>query len=251
MWCWLVRCVVCRVWAGTLISMLLWTPSLAAQGKESEPGPQPPPKDFASLPRREVRSISEALEVVIADGDQTACVRLIGVHVPRERRAESAAREFLERVLSGESIYIERDPNRPQRDPNDPLWAFIYRAPDGLFVNLELVRQGYARAMLPQLGAHREVFAESEQRARQAGKGLWGRAGPDETPATSRPTANREVDARPTAAPRDDVEVLVTPHGKKYHRPTCAHVKHGATKLALREAQARGYQPCATCKPAE
>ena len=51
--------------------------------------------------------------------------------------------------------------------------AYLYRAPDGLFVNAEIVRQGYGHAYTRFSFKYMEQFREYERIAREAGKGLW------------------------------------------------------------------------------
>ena len=51
--------------------------------------------------------------------------------------------------------------------------AYLYRAPDGLFVNAEIVRQGYGHAYTRFPFKYMEQFREYERIAREAGKGLW------------------------------------------------------------------------------
>ena len=54
------------------------------------------------------------------------------------------------------------------------LLAYLYRAPDGLFVNLEIVRQGYGHAYTFFPFKHMELFRHYGNRARTAEKGLYG-----------------------------------------------------------------------------
>jgi micrococcal nuclease len=50
----------------------------------------------------------------------------------------------------------------------------VYRAPDGLFVNAELARRGYARQMtIPPNVRFAERFRALIAEARDAGRGLW------------------------------------------------------------------------------
>jgi micrococcal nuclease len=50
----------------------------------------------------------------------------------------------------------------------------VYRATDGLFVNLELTRDGFAvtLSIAPNV-AHADEFAAAAAEARRAGRGLW------------------------------------------------------------------------------
>jgi micrococcal nuclease len=60
------------------------------------------------------------------------------------------------------------------RDVYDRTLAYVYRLPDGLFVNAELVRQGYARVLtIPPNVAHTDELVALAGEARDAGRGLW------------------------------------------------------------------------------
>jgi micrococcal nuclease len=60
------------------------------------------------------------------------------------------------------------------RDRYGRLLAYVERLPDGLFVNAELVRRGYATplAIAPDT-RHAARFAALARQARRAGRGLW------------------------------------------------------------------------------
>ena len=72
-------------------------------------------------------------------------VRLIGVDTPETVHPNKPvepygkqASAFTKNLLLGESVYLKYGEER--RGRYDRLLAYMYRAPDGLFVNLELVR---------------------------------------------------------------------------------------------------------------
>jgi micrococcal nuclease len=54
----------------------------------------------------------------------------------------------------------------------------VYRSSDGLFVNMALVREGYAAALTirPNV-AHADDLAAAAAQARESKTGLWGRCG--------------------------------------------------------------------------
>jgi micrococcal nuclease len=56
--------------------------------------------------------------------------------------------------------------------------AFVYRAADGLFVNADLVRSGYANVMtVPPNVRHADELVGLQREARDAGRGLWSSCG--------------------------------------------------------------------------
>ena len=56
---------------------------------------------------------------------------------------------------------------------------YLYLALDGLFVNLEIVRQGYGRAYTRFSFKHSALFKHYAAKASEAGKGLYGVVQPD------------------------------------------------------------------------
>jgi micrococcal nuclease len=108
-------------------------------------------------------------------------VRLIGidtpeVHDPREPvqcfGAEASA--YLASLLpNGTRVRLERDVE--PRDQYTRLLTYVYRAHDGLFVNLALAEQGYANVLriAPNV-AHAEDFRAAVADARRSKRGLWG-----------------------------------------------------------------------------
>jgi len=130
----------------------------------------------------------EARVVKVVDGDtihvlvdgRLEKLRYIGVDTPETKHPTKgvqcygpAASAFNERLVGGERVRIERDVE--QRDRYGRLLAYVYRERDGLFVNAELARLGYAQPLTiaPDV-RHSERFVALAREARQAGRGLWG-----------------------------------------------------------------------------
>lgn len=168
--------------------------------------------------------------------------------------AESAA--FLTNLLKGESVYLVFE--RPEAtDRYGRLLAHAYRAPDGLWVNLELVRQGYAQVYSGEAFDDIDLFLKYQTRARESGKGLWdGDAKADwerTTPPAIRPSTSAPV--RPAEAPQREtrpepasVTVYAPRTGAKYHRGSCSYLNKSKIPIALDEARRR-YSPCSRCNP--
>ena len=77
---------------------------------------------------------------------------MVGVDTPEtvhpQKPVEYYGREasmFLTNLLTGEEVYVKRHPENATGKYGRTL-LYLYRAPDGLFVNLEIIRQGYGRA---------------------------------------------------------------------------------------------------------
>ena len=77
-----------------------------------------------------------------------------------------------QKLVQGERVKLESDAEA--RDRYGRLLAYVYRERDGLFVNAELVRRGYARVLtIPPNVAHAAEFRLQATAARRAGRGLW------------------------------------------------------------------------------
>jgi micrococcal nuclease len=73
----------------------------------------------------------------------------------------------------GAAVHVERDAE--PRDAYGRLLAYVHRADNGLFVNLELVRDGFAVPLTFEPNtAHRDEIVAAATEAEAAGLGLWG-----------------------------------------------------------------------------
>ena len=86
------------------------------------------------------------------DGGRTERVRYIGVDTPESVKPGTAVQCFAKRaaaanaaLVAGRSVRLVGDVE--QRDRYGRLLAYVYREPDGAFVNAQLVRDGYARTL--------------------------------------------------------------------------------------------------------
>jgi endonuclease YncB( thermonuclease family) len=217
---------------------------------EAPPLPRPPKVDFAGKRSLRVMAITSGHTLMVErDGEPTA-LRLVGVYVPRRRHVGDAAQPYLARLLAGERVWVLPEPAWPERDAEQRVWAHVYRDPDGLYVNLELIRLGYARFAAGRRIERQRLLRAYEAHARRCGKGIW-QVGPSSSAQKQPPVRRRRVAAsQPTPRAGAQAEVVyVTPHGTKYHRAECRFVRDGGVKLSLAEAKAKGYTPCALCKP--
>jgi len=109
-------------------------------------------------------------------------VRLVGIDTPESVKpgtpvqcyalAASARTKAL--LPKGAAVRLVRDVE--ERDRYGRLLAYVYRARDDLFVNLALVREGYAVPLtLPPNVAHTDEIVAASRDARQHGRGLWSR----------------------------------------------------------------------------
>jgi micrococcal nuclease len=113
-------------------------------------------------------------------------VRLIGIDTPETvdpRRpvgcyGQEASARTKELLPPGTVVELVRDTE--ERDRYGRLLAYVHRARDGRFVNLELLRDGSAQLLtIPPNVAHTIELRTAERAARAEGRGLWSACGAD------------------------------------------------------------------------
>lgn len=118
--------------------------------------------------------------IIVAIGNRRERVRLIGVDTPETvdpRRpvgcfGTEASNHTKSLLPAGMAVRLERDAE--QRDRYGRLLAYVYRHNDGLFVNEELLRDGYGQLLtIPPNVAHVDAFRDAQRVARESGAGLW------------------------------------------------------------------------------
>jgi micrococcal nuclease len=119
----------------------------------------------------------DTIDVLV--GSRRERVRYIGVDTPETRHPTKGpqchgreASAFNAQLVGGERVRLQRDVE--ERDRYGRLLAYVHRVRDGLFVNAELARRGYAQplAIAPDV-RHAERFSALASQAREAGRGLW------------------------------------------------------------------------------
>src|SRR6478752_8590167 len=101
---------------------------------------------------RVVRVVDGDTIQVQLDGGRTERVRYIGMDTPESVKPDTpvqcyakAASAENKKLVQGERVKLV--PDAEARDRYGRLLAYVYRERDGLFVNAELVRRGYARVL--------------------------------------------------------------------------------------------------------
>lgn len=195
--------------------------------------PSPP----TTLPVAEVMYIVDGDTVGLRfDGEETATVcRFAGVNTPEINKADKPdepygreADTFARNLLKGERVWVEKH----GRGRRARLLVSLFRVPDGLFVNLEIIRQGYGKVYLQGNFEKKQLFLDYQEFAKQAKKGIW--------------------------AERDDtkgnghVYIASSGHGTRYHRTAdCYHVRDKSLRIPLAEALRKKLLPCLRCKPSK
>lgn len=136
---------------------------------------QAPATSFSNAPACKVMRVAADNSVMVMIGGKEVSVRLMGLTstVPPwvDAGAKKRIHEWLANLLKGESVYVKYDSAAAAGKTR----AYLYRAPDGLFVNLEMIRQGKALASTRYVGDHQMSFSLYQARARTNAKGVWKR----------------------------------------------------------------------------
>ncbi|MEA2687011.1 MAG: micrococcal nuclease [Actinomycetota bacterium] len=174
----------------TVIAVTLTLASASCAGIGGQNGARagdfpPPPPPTVELPPGFDTTVDRVIDgdtIVVAGGYH---IRLIGIDTPETKDPRrpvqcfgQEASAFLTDLLPrGTGVRLVGDVE--DLDIYDRTLAYAYRLPDGLFVNADLVRQGYARTLtIPPNVAHADEFLALVEQAREAGRGLWSACGP-------------------------------------------------------------------------
>lgn len=162
-------------------------------------------------------------------------VRYIGIDSPelytKESGAEFYAKEaarFNKKLVYMKKIKLEFD--QEKQDSHGRMLAYVFVK--NTFVNAELVRQGYAKAMVkPPNTKYKDVLLAQQQKAIDEDKGLW-------------------------QEKKQETESSYVGNKRTYtlHRPSCSYVKKipDKSRITFRsraDAIKIGYTPCRYCKP--
>lgn len=162
-----------------------------------------------AAPAADVAEVSENVDgdtLYLKDGRK---VRLIGVDTPETQHPSKPVECFGPEAKKytaaefppGTKVRVLYDVER--QDQFDRELVYLYREPDGLFLNLDLVSRGFARvATFPPNVVHRAAFERAEGEAKAKSNGLWGACIPAPAPApTPAPAPVPLVSPTPPPAP--------------------------------------------------
>lgn len=139
-------------------------------------------------------SLAQAQTVLVhrvIDGDTIQLstgerIRLIGVDTPEMKDKRPAVRAlaqeaaaFVRRSVEGKPVSLEYD--RAPRDRYGRTLAYVYLE-DGMFLNAEIIRQGYGFAHTRFPFKYLEEFRRLQREARDTHRGLWSNGPPAVSP---------------------------------------------------------------------
>lgn len=149
-----------------------------ATNSSDQPLPSSTP---ASVPSGDAATVTRVIDGDTIDVElrgRTVRVRIIGVDTPEtkdpRRGVQCYGREasaFTTKLLLGKRVVLVYDLERLDRYGRTLAYVYLI---DATFVNLELVRLGYAQTLtIPPNVAHADEFTGAQRSARAAGLGLW------------------------------------------------------------------------------
>ena len=219
---------------------------------QPEPSPVPPriiPPDPSTLEFGIVSRVIDENSLLIEIEGNTRRYDLLGLSAVsnRDKPNSRAAIDAISRLALGERVALQHDPES-ERAASNRRSCYLYRLPDYLPINLELIRNGYARYNPTSVSLYADVFAYYEGHARSLERGIWS-TDPVGTlePETEPEPAHDEPQTTPPAGIEPD-RVYVTAHGTRYHRENCPHLTDSA-RPTTREQVRETHKPCRTCKP--
>ncbi len=135
-----------------------------------------------------VRHVSDGDTLVLENGEK---VRLIGVDTPEmdnlKRNQQNArknkideklvllfaskAKDYMRQAIEGKTVRLEYDWQR--LDKYGRTLAYVYRQEDNLFLNADIIQQGYGFSYNYFPYRYSDLFKGYEAAARKNNKGLW------------------------------------------------------------------------------
>lgn len=252
------------------LAILVLIPSITfgqARPATSKPGRAAAPATKAAAAGKpqtyRVLKVVDGRTISISFDDKPLEVRLIGVELPVPQESKQVAAKIakdgtdaLAKLLKDKSVALIHEEAGDRVDERGRTLAYVFRAPDGLFINKELIRLGLAYA--PDLPfSYLAEFQQVQQEARDAGRGYWGRG-----IAGARPTDGAGEAHDPAAQPEkstarsrtkekgdtSEPTVYITKTGSTYHASGCRLLPKNADAKPLAVA-AQDHTPCPRCKP--
>jgi endonuclease YncB( thermonuclease family) len=153
----------------------MFTPILFAAVTALDPPLKLQNDDSAREPSYRVLYVPDGNSVVLKTGVKTTRVRLLGVEPPEGingRAYDSLASRFLDELLRDQAVCVRSDSGPTDVGVPRPQ-AYMYRAADGLLVNVETIRRGFGHTAKGITFKLRDTFLVEERKAREGRIGLW------------------------------------------------------------------------------
>jgi len=127
-----------------------------------------------------VTKVIDGDTIVLEDGEH---VRYIGMDTPEKGRPYyGEAKRENERLVKGKTVKLEYDVGKTDRYGRTLAYVYV----DEIFVNAELVKDGYAVLLtVPPNVKHVDEFRALQEGARKGKRGIWGLAPSDSNSGTN------------------------------------------------------------------
>ncbi len=158
--------------AAVVVTLVACAPTPTSAPTPSPTATAPPPTSAVPTPaegqRATVTYVVDGDTVELADGRR---VRYIGINTPeRDQPFYQEATDLNRRLVEGKDVTLEFDLDTFDRYGRTLAYVFA----GDVFVNLEIVRQGYASVYtVPPNVKYDRQFLAAQREAREAGRGLW------------------------------------------------------------------------------
>ena len=147
-----------------------------ATGCQIAPEAQDSSQAGVDTPKGQDRTVERIIDgdtIVVRSGE---LVRLIGIDTPEVDQdacySEEATSFIRSLIPPGTAVRLVLDVERSDRFGR--TLAYVYRLHDGLLINAEIMRAGYAQILtVPPNVAHAEEFLDLQRQARHSDVGLW------------------------------------------------------------------------------
>jgi endonuclease YncB( thermonuclease family) len=155
-----------------------------------------------------VKRATSALAILLENGKTVRLIGLDGFPASGDSATSQAARaeatEFLNKMVAGKRIWMEYEPARADKLGN--LLAYVFLLDNGVHVNAELIKRGYAVAFTNAYYKHRDQFEKLQTAAEKEKSGLWASYVPPPAK-TPRPPAAQPVTTQAQSNATDDTEL--------------------------------------------
>jgi len=152
----------------TFLSFFVVSCGLIFADRQVQSTEQPETPDNGNINGYRVTEVIDGDTIIVSGG---ACIRLIGINAPEEGRYfYDESKQVLKTILENKTVSLESDIT--DKDMYGRFLRYVWF--ERLFVNLEMVKRGFANVftVAPDI-KYDSLFLSAEREARKTGKGLW------------------------------------------------------------------------------
>mgnify|MGYP003862682391 CR=1 FL=1 len=209
--------------------------------KEQAPKPKKQKTETPAPTQSTKANVSRVVDgdtFVIATGQR---VRLIGIDTPEVNQPYYfEAKQKLTSLIANKDVEMEKDVS--ETDKYGRLLRYVYV--DALFVNAELVKEGYARVFTyPPDVKYAQLFVNLEREARANNRGLWAQGSKPAPP----PQPHAPVPQGQLIGNKSSHKLHNLAHADCQYYVSLMNPANKVSFSSLAEAQQQGYQLCLKC----